>query len=256
MPVCIHYWKPYRPAVEYAEQLADAVASAKAGPALIVELGPGARPFSRANEFVGRFDAQGGTPYPGVFHRCDLSRDALPYDDASVDFLYVRHTIEDLDDPAWCLSEIARVAKAGYIEAPSPIAEMSRGVDASLVQGKPAPWRGYYHHRSFVWDSAGTLHVVAKWPFIEHIDSGAGDAHWSELLNAGPLHWNTYFAWSGQLPFHYHQHELDYEIGPQYGALLDRAIAESQASAIAYQNCWSDCRISCDAAQENTPRQT
>lgn len=231
MPVCVKFWKPYLRVVEYAEQLADDVIADNDGKALVVELGPGARPFSRANEFVGRFDAQGGLAYPGAFHNCDLSRDDLPYDDDSVDFIYVRHTIEDLDDPAWCLSEIARVAKAGYIESPSPIVEMTRGVDATTVDGDPTPWRGYYHHRSFVWDSNGTLSVVAKWPFIEHIATGIADEHWATLLNAGPLLWNTYFGWTGKLKWKYHQHEVDYEIGPAYGELLDRALAECQESA-------------------------
>lgn len=230
MPVCVHYWKPYRRAVEYAESLTGDIIDDTGGDCLIVELGPGARPFSLATEFVGRFDAQGGKEYPGTFHQCDLSRESLPYDDDSVDFLYCRHTIEDLDDPAWCLSEIARVAKAGYIETPSPIAELAYGVDAP-TEGIVRPWRGYHHHRSIVWDSNGTLSVIAKWPFIEHLDSKEADEHWAELLNSSPLYWNTYFGWTGKLKWHYYQHEIDYEIGPAYGAVLDRALAESQESA-------------------------
>lgn len=225
MPVCTRYWKPYRRAVEYAERLADEC------PGLIVELGPGARPFSRATEFVGRFENQFGVEYNGKWHQCDLSRERLPYLNDSVDFLYARHVIEDLDDPAWCLSEIARVAKAGYIETPSPIAEMCRGVDVSHGDGRTPEWRGYHHHRSFVWDSNGTLSVIAKWPIVEHVPTGDGDEYWAGLLNEGPLYWNTYFAWTGELKWHYYQHELDYEIGKNYGSVLDVAITECMESA-------------------------
>lgn len=231
MPVTSHHWAPYRRAIEFAEQLAmDALDE---GRGLVVELGPGNRPFRLATEFVGRDPSQSPHGYAGTFHQLNMSNDSLPWDDGEVAFLYCRHTIEDLDDPEWCLSEIARVARAGYIETPSPVAEISRNVDVALkATGKPGPWRGYHHHRSIIWDSAGTLSVVAKWPFIETIDSPQLDEQLADLLNDGPLHWNTYFAWRGKLPFRIYRHEVDYMIGEHYGELLDRAVNESIASAL------------------------
>lgn len=224
MPVTTDHWAPYRKAVEFAESLAE-----QAG-GLCVELGPGNRPFRLAAEFVGRDPGQARSGYNGTFHQLNLSRDELPWADGEVGFLYCRHTIEDLDDPDWCLSEIRRVARAGYIETPSPIAELCKGVDAErALTGKRPPWRGYHHHRSIVWDANSELSVVAKWPFIEYLD---GDTEaYADLLNGGPLYWNTYFAWTGALKYRVYRHEVDYDIGPAYGQLLDRAVAESVDSA-------------------------
>lgn len=225
MPVNVDHWCPWRKAVEYAEQLA--MDSLNDGKGIVVELGPGNRPFSLSTDFVGRDPTQSRDGYKGFFHQLNLSNDELPFDDGSVAFLYCRHTIEDLDDPEWCLSEIRRVAKAGYIETPSPICELTRGVDAERAStGKRPPWRGYHHHRSIVWDSNGTLAVVGKFPFIECVDFGTQDEVFSDLLNGGPLYWNTYFAWTGPLNYRIYRHEMDFEVGPTYGEVLDKAARE------------------------------
>lgn len=236
MPVNVDHWAPYRRAVEYAEQLADNVIADRDGRALIVELGPGNRPFSRATDFVGRDPTQSDRGYNGTFRQLNLSNDDLPWEDGEVDFLYARHTIEDLDDPEWCLSEIRRVAKAGYIETPSPIAELSRGVDADIkATGKRPPWRGYNHHRSIVWDSNGTLSLFAKYPYLEHVNFGDAEERMADLLNSGPLYWNTYFAWTGPLNYRIYRHEVDYEIGKTFGDVLDKAMAESIESCGRFQ---------------------
>lgn len=229
MPVTVHHWAPFRRAVEYAEQLA--MNALNDGNGLVVELGPGNRPFRLAAEFVGRDPTQSKYGYSGTFHQLNLSNDSLPWNDGEVAFLYCRHTLEDLDDPEWCLSEIRRVARAGYIETPSPIAELSRGVDVTLKTGATSPWRGYHHHRSIVWDNNGTITVLAKLPFIEHVNLHKAEDTLAELLNSGPLYWNTYFAWTGPLPYRIHRHEVDYEIGEHYGELLDQAVAACIDSA-------------------------
>ena len=75
-------------------------------------------------------------------HLVDLESELLPYTYKQVDFLYSRHTLEDLHNPLHLCREMNRVAKAGYIEVPSPASEFCRGVDG----GKPH-YRGYVHHR-------------------------------------------------------------------------------------------------------------
>lgn len=240
MPIKVDHWSPYRPAVEYAESLAE-----QAG-GLCVELGPGNRPFRLATEFVGRDPQQCRDGYDGKFHQLNLSNESLPWGDGEVSFLFCRHTIEDLDDPEWCLSEIRRVARAGYIETPSPLAEMCRGVDAErAANNKRPPWRGYHHHRSFVWsgttlvrkaERVPCLNVVGKFPFIEHVNLEAGEEALADLLNSGPLYWNTYHSWTGPLEYRIWRHEMDFEVGPSYGQFLERALKESQESCARFGN--------------------
>jgi hypothetical protein len=65
--------------------------------------------------------------------------------------------MEDMGNPFLLIKEMERVAKAGYIETPSPIAEMGRGVD-----GSSPPFRGYHHHRFVVWVHEGELRFVVQ----------------------------------------------------------------------------------------------
>ena len=93
----------------------------------------------------------------------DLNKDRLPFGDGEVDFLYTRHTLEDLRDPEWALSEIMRVSKQVWIETPSPLAELSRGVDAY------GNHLGYAHHRWIFGEIDGVITLVAKYPILERM---------------------------------------------------------------------------------------
>src|ERR1043166_6850718 len=111
------------------------------GPAkLVVDIGPGYDPWLFATEYV---DCEEWSQLAGKpLHILDVELQKLPYADKQVDFLYCRHTIEDLHNPTLLLSEINRVAKAGYIETPSPLAELSR-----CTSGNHNTFRGFAHHR-------------------------------------------------------------------------------------------------------------
>ena len=97
-------------------------------------------------------------------HLVDLESEPLPYTYKQVDFLYSRHTLEDLHNPLHLCREMNRVAKAGYIEVPSPASEFCRGVDG----GKPH-YRGYIHHRYFIWREDETLVFLPKYPYVEYV---------------------------------------------------------------------------------------
>lgn len=191
-------WKPWDKALQFAEQLAKSFCG------LVVEIGPGDRPFSAAKEFVGTKSDKvnyGGKP----FHEIDLNGDQLPYADQSVDFVYCRHTLEDLDNPLHLLKEIRRVAKAGWIECPSPLAETCHDVDAPGAEYKG---KGYSHHRSIVWSGGSKLHVVPKLPIIDSLP--IVERH--DLLVDAPWYWNTYHLWSGPLEFYCHRNEQDFNV--------------------------------------------
>lgn len=113
----------------------------------------------------------------------DLSSDPLPFDDGEVDFVFCRHTLEDMDNPAHLLREIKRVAKAGYIETPSPVVELTRGVDA--VGGH----LGYSHHRWVCLGDGSHLTMCAKYPLIETLSVPDVSA-W--LDSVGLPAWNTH----------------------------------------------------------------
>jgi ubiquinone/menaquinone biosynthesis C-methylase UbiE len=131
----------------------------------VLELGPGLTPFSKATHFCG-WD-QGSQKIDSNQHTvCDFSIQKLPYADKEFDFIYCRHVLEDLYNPFLLVEEMSRVGKAGYIETPSPAAELCKNIDCGDLY---VPWRGYHHHNSFVWEHEGTLCFVKKFPIVEHI---------------------------------------------------------------------------------------
>ena len=209
-----HYWAPFEPMVKKVEELA-------ASKSTVLEIGPGQKPFARATEFV---DWREFPELKGKrVHALNINQDHLPLADKSFEFVYCRHTLEDLYNPFLMCLEMDRVAKAGYIETPSPIAESARGVDY-----RSPPWRGYHHHRYFVWVENKTLMFLPKYPVIEHIDLGDWEPRLIELLNKHPLFWNTYYFWDGALSYRLLEHDKDFRITKDYPQRIIAAIEQSR----------------------------
>ncbi len=122
-----------------------------------------------------------------------------------------------------------RVGNAGYIETPSPIAELTRGVDG-YANGEL--WRGYYHHRFFVWENDGMLNFVSKFPLIEHFPYN--DKSLEEALCGSPAWWNTYHLWKDEICVKHFEEPFDYQFASDYQELLWRAAQESAVSTEAF----------------------
>lgn len=92
---------------------------------------------------------------------CD--REPWPFEDDSFDYVVCAQTLEDVRDPVFVCSEMARVARAGYLETPSWRAE--------LVSGVNGPWTGYSHHHWLVRCDAERAEVEFLFKFgIVHAD--------------------------------------------------------------------------------------
>jgi len=83
---------------------------------------------------------------------CD--REPWPFADGRFDFAVCAHTLEDVRDPIWVCGELARVARAGYVEVPSLPEELAWGVEG--------PWVGRHHHRWLVQEADGGLEFIFK----------------------------------------------------------------------------------------------
>jgi hypothetical protein len=187
--------------------------------ARVLEIGPGRVPFSRATHFV---DWRAGDNIVS----CDLSRDRLPFADKEFDFVYCRHVLEDLYNPFLACDEMSRVAKAGYIETPSPLAEICRGID-----GTSPPWRGYHHHRYFVWVEDDDLFFAPKYPIVEHLSFG-DEMLISNALRDNEFLWNSYLSWEGRINWRLLQHDVDYTIGNGYRDVILKAVKIGMANAL------------------------
>jgi len=214
-PSAPRHWGPISEVVDFVAR--------KCGSGKVLEIGPGHAPFMRANLFVDFADT---TQPPGPLYKADIATQPLPFPDKSIDFVYARHILEDMWNPFHLIKEMERVAKSGYIETPSPIAELCRGVDG----GWP-PFRGYHHHRWIVWNHDGTLKVLTKYPVIEYLDI---DEVWLTPLLSQPKFWNTYLLWEDKIPVRHIQSPLDYDIPRDYRRILDEAVDASINSTVPF----------------------
>lgn len=121
---------------------------------LVLDVGGWAKPFQRADWVIDLlpYETRGLYGYDGDeperfsaetwVQRDICDREPWPFEDDRFDFAVCSHTLEDVRDPVWVCREIARVARAGYIEVPSRLEEQAYG-----VQG---PWVGWGHHHWLV----------------------------------------------------------------------------------------------------------
>lgn len=200
------------------QQVTDWVVGQIPEGARVLEIGPGTVKFDRADVHVDLVDLA-NVPAEKLV-KCNIERERLPFPDKSFEFVYSRHMLEDMRDPFIACEEMSRVAKAGYIETPSPVAELCRGVDDGAV-----PWRGYHHHRFVVWNDSGTLKFVTKYPLIEFVR--LDDAKITERLREGPAYWNTYYLWSDHIDFKHVESPLDFDIPREYPRILTEVLNAS-----------------------------
>lgn len=187
--------------------------------AKVLDVGPGHAPFPRSDVCVDFQNSPGVPPHKMV--KCDLASEPLPFPDKSFDFVYCRHVLEDMFDPFPLCREMARVGKAGYIETPSPMAELTRGVDG----GSPA-YCGYHHHRWVIWATTdGELRFVSKYPLIEYLPSPQFDH--AGFLRNGPKYWNTYYLWRDEIRTKHLQNVLDFMLPNDYPPVLKKAANQS-----------------------------
>ncbi len=187
----------------------------------VLEIGPGTVPFRRSNVYVDFVDV-GGLEPEKPFFRIDVATSKLPFDDKSFDFVYCRHTLEDVWNPFSLCDEMSRVGKAGYIECPSPAAELCRGID-----GSSPPFRGYHHHRWIIWSANRQLRITPKYPIIEYMNFNEGEIE--ELLKTA-RYWNSCYLWSERINYQHRQSPFDYTISTDYALMLADAMMAAKGS--------------------------
>ncbi|HEX6388621.1 MAG TPA: methyltransferase domain-containing protein [Solirubrobacteraceae bacterium] len=150
--------------------------------ALVLDVGGWAKPLPRADwvidllpyETRGLYgEASGEERFTaGTWVQRDIcDRDPWPFADDQFDFAVCSHTLEDVRDPVGVCRELSRVAKAGYVELPAPVEELTWG-----IQGE---WVGWTHHHWITELIEGELVFTAKPHLLcaegRHLPRGAAD---------------------------------------------------------------------------------
>lgn len=209
------FWAP-------VDQVVQWLANRLPEDAKVLEIGPGYVPFPRTTMFVDYKDLPNIPSDKKI--SIDLATQKLPFEDKSFDFIYCRHVLEDMYNPFLLVDEMSRVGKAGYIEMPSPIAELGRGVDG----GSP-PYRGYHHHRFMAWVHEGQLRFISKYPFVEYLRFTEEDI--ASSLREGAQYWNTYYLWTDKINYAHRQNGPDYDVPRDYASILKSAMDQSRISS-------------------------
>lgn len=106
--------------------------------ALILDVGGWAAPFNRATHVIDAmpFETRGAMGFsyggarerfgPDTWIRTDFcAREPWPFADDQFDLVLCVTTLEDVRDPIWVCQEMSRVAKAGYLEVPAILNELT-----------------------------------------------------------------------------------------------------------------------------------
>ena len=129
-------------------------------------------------------------PENWIVHDICSSR-PFPFPDKYFDFVICSHTLEDVRDPIRVCEEMSRVGKAGYIETPSPLLELTWAAD-------DGHWAGYVHHRWLVAVENETL----VFRFKPHLVHSSGrfylPAQFAKKLKAQDRGYTCYF-WSNEI---------------------------------------------------------
>lgn len=140
---------------------------------LVRDVGGGGDPYHRADHVLDimswprwneRYRRRPASTYrvtETTWHEHDACKGRFPFADKMFDFCVCSHMLEDVRDPLVVCEEMVRVAKAGYIETPSPPIELTLGMDPGHRR-----YAGYCHHRWLVWRDAQGLVFLAKPHFV------------------------------------------------------------------------------------------
>jgi SAM-dependent methyltransferase len=118
--------------------------------ALVLEVGSGGNPFSRANVLLDAYEVTRERHFEALVRDRPFVLgmvERLPFRDDAFDFVIACHVIEHAIDVESCLREMQRVAKAGYVECP----------DAFFERINP-----YSDHRLEITQRNGELRIAPK----------------------------------------------------------------------------------------------
>jgi hypothetical protein len=197
--------------------------------AVVLDIGGWAKPLPRADwvldlmpyETRGLYgslspDQERFTPDTWI-ERDICDPEPYPFADNAIDFVVCSHTLEDIRDPIQVCREMARIAKAGYIEVPSRHEEQAWGVN-----GKFAGWS---HHRWLVDPIPGGLEFVFKFGVVHGPQANHFPAGYSEALSSEQRVLQVW--WTGSFEFRERIFMVPAELDAYLAEFVERGLREN-----------------------------
>jgi len=158
----------------------------------------------------------------------DIDKMNIPIQDNFFDFGYARHVFEDIQNPEFAFNEVKRTCNEFYIETPSPLVELLKNVDNIDIADR---YRGYIHHRYFVWSLENTLYFLPKYPIVEHLEINKRfENKLIYIAENYPISWNNYMMCNKDTKIIMLKNEFQFNFFPDsnsYTNLLVNGILQS-----------------------------
>lgn len=162
---------------------------------LVLEVGSGGNPYYRANVLLDAYEETRERHWAPLVHDRPTVLgfvEQLPFRDKAFDFVIASHVLEHSSDPARFLSELQRVAKAGYIEVP----------DALMERINP-----YRDHRSEITVRDGRL-IIRKKPawcvdkeLVELYENRVKKVLTQDTMRRYPFEFHVRYYWKDEIDF-------------------------------------------------------
>ena len=141
-----------------------------------------------------------------------------------LDFVYVRHALENVESPQVVFEILTNLSQSGYIETTSPLVELSKSIETSIADTH----RGMYLTRYIFWTEKedNSLHILPKYGVFDYFNVDPNfENNIRNVLLDSPVYWNNYYYWNPENPpkVVYHSYGVDFD-WETYGAMIGRAI--------------------------------
>lgn len=173
---------------------------------LVLEVGSGGNPFPRANVLCDAYEETQERHFaPLIADRPTVLSfgEKLPFKDNAFDFVIACHVLEHSDEPELFLTELQRVARAGYIEVPDAFMERLTC---------------YKDHRLEITERDGELRIRKKRGFVQdpeiyELYTHRAAAVFPELVAKHPFDFHVrYFFDKDTAPLQYRIENPEYQI--------------------------------------------
>lgn len=161
---------------------------------LVLDVGSGSNPHPAADVLIERYiDSTHRFGATFVADRPTVLGNAyrMPFKDRAFDYVIAFHVLEHMGNPALFLSELQRVGKAGYIEAPNALFERLVPYDVHLLE---------------IMNLDGTLVINKKPsarpdPFLNELNLIARSPAWHRLFYRNPKLFHVCYFWEDEIKF-------------------------------------------------------
>lgn len=166
----------------------------------VLDVGCGGFPLPAATHLVDRFGRDGRHRFGVAIRRdgrplAEAGVEALPFADGAFDYVFCRHVLEHVADPALACAELSRVGRRGYVECPASWLEV-------VAPAREHRWLVDLEEGVLIFREKRPLECLGVFDLGPYILSRATDPAFQRDWNTPQMYRlrNVILRWEGRLP--------------------------------------------------------